>query len=187
MLRAIRIALSVPLVALVACAKQEEAVLSNGLSSCASPIAINEVIASGSVEVNEFGDGADWLELYNAGSSLRMEAGEWYLTDDPEDPLKYELPGLVLREQEHLVIWCDGQDVVLEDIHASFHLAAEGEWLALVYSTAAMTCVVDSVRYPAQEAANGSSFGRTPDGTQAWEVLDLPTPGGPNEVPTLEP
>ncbi len=186
MLLTSRMALPLLLFALVGCAKQEEPVLMRSSSSCAAAITINEVSAAGSVEVNEFGDTADWLELYNAGSGFRMESGEWFLTDDPTDPLKYELPERVLREQEHLVIWCDGQDVVMDDIHTSFQLAAEGEWLALVHSTGGLTCLVDPVRYPAQDAAHGLSYGRSFDGSQAWSILALPTPGGPNE-PMTEP
>lgn len=186
MQRTIGPAAVVSLIALVGCVKQEEPLLSHGASGCASPITINEVLATGSVSVNEFGDTADWLEIYNAGTGLRMEAGEWYLSDEPADPLKYELPGLVLGEQEHLVIWCDGQDVVLDGIHTSFQLAAEGGSLALVRYTGGVTCLFDPIRYPAQEAAHGLSSGRAPDGTHAWVVLAFPTPGGPNE-PMAEP
>ena len=180
--RTVRSSAVVSLISLVGCVKQEEQALIQGPCGCASPITINEVLAAGSKELNEFGDAADWLELYNAGSGLRMEAGEWYLTDDPTDPLKYELPGLVLGEQEHLVIWCDGQDVVVDGIHTSFHLAAAGESLSLVRSVGGVTCLIDSVLYPPQEAAHGLSSGRSPDGTQAWTLLAFPTPGGPNDA-----
>lgn len=170
-----------------ACTKQDETTPVAVAAGCRSAIVINEVLAGGGTEKNEFGEVSDLLELYNAGNDAHLEPGAWFLTDDPDDLLKYELPSLTLREEAFLSIWCDGEDVVVDQVHTSFQLAAEGEWLALVHVDANGICVVDSVRYPAQQAAEGRSYGRYPDGTQAWHVQETATFGGPNAGPAEQP
>ena len=56
-------------------------------------VVVNEVVASGSEQQNEFGYETDWFEIYNPGSDLLLAEGEWFVTDDVAgDPRKYELP-----------------------------------------------------------------------------------------------
>lgn len=160
-----------------ACTKRDEVVLVPQETGCQTRIVINEVLAAGSTDVNEFGERSDWLELYNAGAGVDLSEGEWYLTDDRKNLLKFELPKMTLEEGEHLLIWCDGVDVVENDIHASFHLAAKGEWLALVHASEGRACMIDSVSYITTEDDRSSSVGRMPDGSPRWVPLGEPSPG----------
>ena len=153
-------------VVLMACTKRDEVVLVPQATGCSTRIVINEVLATGSTDVNEFGERSDWLELYNAGTGVHFDQGEWYLTDNRENLLKFELPMTTLEENGHLLIWCDGLDVVENDIHASFQLAAEGEWLALVHASQGRACIIDSVSYVKSDEDRSRSGGRMPDGAR---------------------
>lgn len=151
------------LLASTACTKRDELVLVPQETGCQTRIAINEVLAAGSTDVNEFGERSDWLELYNAGTGVLLAEGEWYLTDDRKNLLKFELPTITLEEGEHRLIWCDGLDVVENDIHASFHLAAKGEWLALVHAAEGRACIIDSVSYIPTADDRSRAVGRMPE------------------------
>lgn len=169
---------------LLACTKRDKVVLVQQENGCQTRIVINEVLAAGPTEVNEFGERSDWLELYNAGAGVDLAEGEWYLTDDRMDLLKFELPMMTLEEGEHRLIWCDGLDVVETDIHASFHLAAKGEWLALVHASEGCAYMIDSVSYVMTDDDRSRSVGRLADGATQWMPLSEPSPGKTNGVPS---
>lgn len=160
-----------------ACTKRDEVVLVPHETGCQTRIVINEILATGSTDLNEFGERSDWLELYNAGAGVDLEEGEWYLTDDRKNLLKFELPMMTLAQGEHRLIWCDGLDEVGNDIHASFHLAAKGEWLALVHASEGRACMIDSVSYIPTDDDRSRSVGRMPDGAPHWMPLGEPSPG----------
>ncbi len=149
-------------------------------------LVLNEVVASGSVVANEFGQHGDWVELYNPGSAIHLEGGEWYLTDRSEgDAEPFELPAIDLPEQGYLLIWCDGEDLVNDEIHADFALSSKDGSLRLVHVLDEAQLVVDEV--PIKEGVRGdASMGRAPDGTANWTRLSPQTPGAPNEL-GLEP
>ncbi len=141
-------------------------------------IRINEINA---VDGNT-ADG-DWLELYNSGNTLHLTAGQWYLTDDRDDLLKYELPETRLAEFAYLRVLCDGGELDGPEPHATFRLAAKGEWLALVQRVNGAPCIVDSVRYPRLHAHQGT-YRRYPDGAQ-WTTSGTDRPATPSEPEPL--
>lgn len=100
-------------------------------------VVIQEVMAKGSILSNEFGNHADWIALQNTTNhSVLLEAGEWYLSDDLEkDPSMFELPTIELNAGQQLLIWCDGENVVANDIHTNFKLSAKGETITLSMRT----------------------------------------------------
>lgn len=172
--------LSAGIMAAIGCAKRDEVVLLRS-GSCELPrITINEVLASGSTDTNEFGERSDWLELYNAGNDETLAPGEWYLTDSRDHLLKYELPMTNLEQGGHLLIWCDGQDMVANDIHASFRLAGDGEWLALVHARDGFASIVDSITYVSPASDRPRAFGRIPDGASQWAGIAESSPGHAN-------
>lgn len=143
---------------------------------------INEFIASGSLEVNEFGNTADWVELFNPSfSEVTLEAGHWFISDGgPDDPKKYELPPLSFAPRSFLLIWCDNMDVVEQDIHTNFALSSAGEHLVLYYENdAGQGLMVDDYSFGAQDG--GISEGRLPDGGAAWNFFTIPSPGASNQ------
>ena len=167
-------------VVFMACTKRNEAVLVPQETGSSTRIVINEVLATGSTDVNEFVERSDWLDLFNAGTGVHLDEAEWYLTDNRENLLKSEQPTMMLEAGEHLLIWCDGGDVVENDIHASFHLAAEDEWLALVHASEGRACIIDPVSYVKSDEDRSRSVGRMPDGARQWIPMEESSPGEQN-------
>ena len=55
---------------------------------------INEFVAAGSKQENEFGRFSDWVELYNpTNHELHLKEGQWFFTDDIiHHRKKFEIP-----------------------------------------------------------------------------------------------
>jgi hypothetical protein len=143
---------------------------------------VNEFVATGSQNVNEFGSAEDWFEIYNPNDQdLLLEAGKWFVTDGgPSNPKKYELPEVTIPALGFLVIWCDNQNTVQEQIHTNFALSASGEHLLIHYDDGVQAFDVDDYAYPPQTVP-AVSTGRFPDGADNWIVFQVPTPGAPNQ------
>lgn len=78
---------------------------------------------------DETGAFADWVELHNPTAGDFPLDG-WSLTDDPEDPHKHPLDGVVLPARGYLVFAADDR-AELGPLHLSFGLAADGEVIGL--------------------------------------------------------
>jgi hypothetical protein len=144
-------------------------------------IVINEFVVKGSKNANEFGDNADWIELYNnTNRTIVMEVGKWFITDAAgTNNRKYALPEITLNAGEFLVIWCDGLNTVQTQIHTNFNLSASGEDIGLYFDINGSDFEVDQKSYPAQ-TKDGWSLGRQPDGSENWTDFANPTPGASN-------
>jgi len=143
-------------------------------------VVINELLASNTKSTADSQGGFDdWIELYNAGDAP-VNVGGMYLTDDMSVPMKWRVPAgmaaqTTIPSHAFLLIWAD-KDVTASGLHAAFSLGAGGEELAL-FDTDGVT-IVDSVSFGEQRA--DVSYGRLPDGSDTWSLLDLPTPGAQN-------
>jgi len=142
---------------------------------------VNEFVATGSTNVNEFGTAEDWFEVYNTTTaSITLRAGDWFVSDaGPVSPTKYELPEVTIPGLGHLVIWCDNLNTVATQIHTNFALSSAGEHLVIYYQSDTAEFVVDDYAFGPQ-SASGASNGRSPDGSDNWVILSNPTPGAPN-------
>ena len=75
-----------------------------------SEILINEYLPSNTQGIlDEDGDTSDWIELYNTGPE-EVELFNCGLTDDPDDPYKWQLPKWDIRAGEHLLIFASSKD-----------------------------------------------------------------------------
>lgn len=125
-------------------------------------LAINEVMASNSeTKADPQGQYDDWIELYNYGTAP-IDAGGLYLTDDPNEPAKWQIPAddpvvTTIAPGGYLLIWADGETEV-EGLHAAFKLDAAGEGLCLFDSDGAT--LIDSVTFP--QLPTDLSYGRCP-------------------------
>lgn len=165
----------------VACSKQDEML---PLRDASVPIRINEVFAAGGHKrAADERVSSDWLELFNAGTAVPLDEGDWFLTDDRRDLMKFELPAIILGEQQHLRIWCDASDG--EGIHTSFKLSSKGEWIALVHLKNGRPAIVDSVSFPAQTRRRMSTS-RYPDGAENWVKASMATPGAANASSAIQ-
>ena len=135
---------------LIFCVNMLIAISANG------QLRINEFMASNATEVvdPDFGENADWVEIYNAGYAPADLSG-YYLTDNLSNPDKWQIPSkTIIPSKGFLLIWTDGMDTLL---HASFKLAMEGEEIGLV--SPGLT-LIDSVRFIHQ--STDISYGRKP-------------------------
>jgi len=79
------------------------------------------------------GEFSDWMELQNV-SSQEVNLGNWRLTDDPQHQTGWSLPSTNLPPGAFLLVFASGKEraVAGSELHASFRLAAGGEYLALL-------------------------------------------------------
>jgi len=109
------------------------AALTAGTSWADGPI-ITEFVASNDAGLVDFeGDSSDWIELHNPTAETLNLTG-WFLTDDLNNPAKWELPEVELGPGGYLVLFASGKDLrdPAGQLHTSFSLQAEGESVALV-------------------------------------------------------
>jgi len=117
----------------------------------------------------------DWVELFNPTTSDITLTG-MYMTDTKINPRqwKFTQPNLVIKPNEHLLIWCDN-DLAGQGIHTNFKLAQEGEFIGIVANDGITW--IDSLSFGQQ--ASDVSYGRIPDGNIKWGIM-TPTPGNAN-------
>lgn len=145
-----------------------------------SRIVVNELQATASAVLNEFGEEADWFEVHNPGPAITLKAGEWFVSDNTDSELReFELPEITLPEGGFLVIWCDERKGG-RDIHANFKLSTDDGSVAIIHAEPQGLKVIDEAPIEASPGAD-ASYGRAVDGSAAWVRLSPPTPGAPND------
>lgn len=138
---------------------------------------INEAMSSnGSYLTGPYGNTADWVELYNAGSS-RIHLSDYCLTDS-EDLQQYPLPDKVLEPGAYTVILLSESGKNLKSGYSwlPFSLSADGDRLYLTKDGV----IEDYLILP--ELSGNTAWGR-PAGKQYAVQLKTPTPGRENTAP----
>ena len=135
------------------------------------PLTLNEFVASGSTQANEYGTAEEWLELYNTSQQpLTVRANTWYVTDDSTKADKYALPAMTIPAKGFVVVWCDLLDIVNNgNVHTNFKLSSTGEFVGIGYKQGSNTRWIDKHPFTAQSA--GTSEGKKPDGVGSWQPL----------------
>jgi hypothetical protein len=145
----------------------------------------NELVSRNvSTCVDDYGEYEDWIELFN-GSRRDIDLGGWYISDDGENPGKTRIPDTdpritLIPAGSYLVLWAD-RDTVQGPLHINLKLSREGETVYLSRKDQNRFILVDSVSYPV--ISNDISYGYCSNGVKGWRLLDLPTPGMPNNCP----
>jgi hypothetical protein len=134
---------------------------------------INEIVASNLDGTTDgFFENDDWVEIYNpTGSPITNMAG-YYLTDDPTNLVKWQIPntnaGLTtVLPNSFIIFWIDKDPNQGED-HVDFTLSVDGETLILVAPD--QTTIIDSITFP--EMAPDVSYGRSCDGCPDWQYFN---------------
>ena len=126
-------------------------------------LVISEVCARNrGILVDDNGETADWIELYNGGLTA-VDLSGYMLTDSAFSLGKYRLPAITLEPGQYLVVYASGKDradIAQRTVHTSFSLSG-GETVTLYgpYGDA-----VSSVQLPDAVAENysyGASGGAT--------------------------
>jgi hypothetical protein len=109
------------------------------LAFAAAQIACGDVMISefmaenDSTITNSLGKNADWVELHNTGSAA-VDLSGWGLSDNINTPFKWTFPaGTGIGGGAYLLVWADslGVSVTNGELHASFSLSKDGEYLGL--------------------------------------------------------
>ena len=160
---------------LAAATEEEEEV---DVGTTPTTLVINELMASNSTTIlDPQGDDDDWIELKNTGTTA-IDLGGMYLSDKTSNPLKWQFPaGTTIAAGGYLLIWADDDDGDSPGLHTNFKLSAGGESVVLSDIDARNNVVIDSVDFPAQ--TTDVSYGRSPEGSGAFQALATASPDGP--------
>lgn len=131
---------------------------------------INEIVASNRTgQMDDFFDRDDWIEIYNpAGNPITNLAG-YYLSDDPLDLTKWQIPSsnagvTTILPNSFKAIWIDNDPEQGEDHVGGFTLSVDGE--AIILTAPDGNSIIDMVEFP--ELAPDISYGRVCDGCDEW-------------------
>ena len=140
-----------------------------------SPVVINELMARNVATVADpQGDYDDWIELFNT-SNETVDLSGMYLSDNPENPLKWQIPeGTTIASGGYLIVWADEDDGDEPGLHANFKLSQLGETVWLYDTDSHENVLLDSVTFEYMEA--DQSVGRVPDGQGEIQALPVPSP-----------
>ena len=147
-------------------------------------IYINEFMASNSSTIlDEFGGSDDWVELYNSDNSP-IDIGGMYLTDDLEDPTKWQIPTTspsltTIPAEGFILLWFD-KEPDQGILHVDTKLSSSGESIGL-FAADGLT-VIDSLSYGSQLV--DISVGRVSDGGPLFSAFSTATPNATNETGT---
>ena len=139
-----------------------------------SQVVINEFSASnsGNIVDPDYGNSADWIELFNSGD-YPVNLNGYSITDNFTLPSKWIFStDIILEPESYLIIWCDGMS---NGLHTNFKLSAEGEEIAIFDANGTL---LDSLSYTGQES--NISMGRVCDGCSDWVFFTEATPGTSN-------
>ncbi len=161
------------------------------LADLAMPLKVNEVSAGNTVFVNEQFKKNDWVELYNP-TDTDLNAAGLYLSDDPDQPLKYQVPqsdGLIntiVPAHGHLVLWADKLESESQ-LHTGFKLGNNDGEVVIITSSdefvannpayfnshPQMKAFADGMTYVAHRG--DQTIGRYPDGGRQFYCMWRPT------------
>lgn len=134
-------------------------------------VVISEIMTGNTcTALDSTGKVCDWVELHNTGSAPAVLDGA-YLSDDPADAFKWQIPALTIQPGERVVIRCVGSNPEMEE--ATFALPRSG---CTVVLTGTMGNTLCAVTVP--EIGTDHSWALADDGSYA--ECALATPGFEN-------
>ena len=125
-------------------------------------------------------DLSSWIEVYNDSEEETNLKG-WYLTNDPDDLTKWEIPNLEVPANGYTLIYVSGKDygsLFSVEVHASFKLSIGTDYLALVQADG-VTVARAYEDLPKQRS--GFSYGMDANGERTY--FQTETPMGANKRP----
>lgn len=150
-----------------------------GISREIPKLYINEFMAVNTSTIEDpFGDYLGWIEIFNPNDQ-EVDLGGYYLSNDHEEPLKYQLPQgeaeTLIPAQSFLLLWTGGNEEQ-SAAHLNFSIPHQGGMISLYGPEGAV--LIDEINYGWQNA--DESYGRENDGADGWIYFSNPTPGESN-------
>lgn len=139
-------------------------------------VVINEYSCSNRQMLDEFGNYEDWVELYN-NSSTFVDLTGYYLSDNPNNPTKWQFPGGLIAPNGHLIVYCSGRGYASgTSVHSNFRLT-QLDPESILFSDPEGNLLES---YELWTTQNAHSYGRVMDGAENWGVFETATPGASN-------
>ncbi len=145
---------------------------------------LNEFVTNNRTTLfDETGEPTDWIEIHNSSSETINIAG-LYLTDDLTNPQRCQIsdsdPSVTeIAPNGHAVFYADGKPE-LGAQHLNFKLSSSGEQIGLSEEIANEMVYYDSLSYTSQ--IMDLSYGRYPDASGDWLIMEKATPFQTNEL-----
>ncbi len=93
-----------------------------------SQVVINEISASNYSDIKgPDGNYNDWIELYNAGSTI-VDLTGYGITDDPSDPYKFKIKSGKIGPGEYQILFATGNDFPYKPNHWEMVIDEEDDW-----------------------------------------------------------
>lgn len=144
-------------------------------------IILNEIVAKNTLLRDSLGEYNDWIEIYNP-SGTDYDLKDHYLSDDPEQPTKWQFPdSLLVPAEGYLLIFASGNNGIFEDqAHTSFKLSSnEGEALSIIAPDG--QTIIHSLPQGFPPLQEDQSFGRVHEtDPPEFVILETPSPGARN-------
>ncbi len=149
-------------------------------------LVINEFMTSNTREadsliLDEDGNAADWIELYNVGTNGFLMKGVG-LSDEAGDTIRFKsVLDTIIPPGGFYLLW-GGNGLVNPHNHIGFKLSrdpVQEESIVLYDSSGEVMDQIDYYSIPEALESN-KSYGRTPDGANNWRQQSRPTPQAPN-------
>lgn len=130
-------------------------------------LVINEYMTHNKRSVyDSLGNYYDWVEIYNnENKDVTLEG--YYISDDEANLTKYEIPKVTVKAKNYFIIYFSGEVIESEEIHATFKLSDNDEYLILSNTNK----VIDKVNIV--KLQDNVSYGRVKN---EWKYFATPTP-----------
>lgn len=137
---------------------------------------INEVCSSNQgILTDQSGGTPDWIELYNPNSES-IDLTGFYLTDDEDEPTKWQFESGVLVGLDHFMVYASGENLpAANPPHTSFKVSQQGETIFLFSEQLEL---LDSLELPF--IPSDMSYGSEVDGSEVPAYFQTPTPDTAN-------
>jgi hypothetical protein len=157
--------------------RREVSVTYGTLEFGSGPLMINEYSASNRYFNDGFNRNEDWIELYNASPDTYFNLAGYHLSNNVNNPTKWQIQNGVIPPNSRVLIFCSNRDISSGTVlHASFDLT-QTDSDEVVIADPDGNIIESHEMYITQ---TNHSYGRTSDGAATWGVFSTATPGQQN-------
>lgn len=153
-----------------------------------SGLIINEILAKSTLMYpDDHGDPSDWIEVYNT-TSTPIDLGGLFVSDVSDDPGLFQISEsssqlTTVLPDSYLVLYASN-NTDKGITHLPFTLSSGGEQIGIYQYYNNEFVTLDYISFPATQ--EGQSYGRIPDGSGDFRILEIPSPGSRNEEGSVE-